>query len=197
MRKYVYSFLLFIVSVNINAQEKILTVGLGAGLSFAQGDFKELSKQGNCFYINVLYNLNDRFSAGVEGNFTRFSPDDDYGDDKTKIDGISLKGQYSFQFKNIRPYSAIMAGFYNNTFSFPTGYDGDTWTESIYSSSFGGGIMVGFNYKKLNVGIAYYNLGQLNDKIVKWDDVEYVKSNISFIQLKVGLDISFFTKKMD
>jgi len=197
MRKYIYSFLLFIVSVNINAQEKRLTVGLGAGLSFAQGDFKEWSKKGNCFYINVLYNLNDRFSAGVEGNFTRFSPPDVGDDDKTKIDGILLKGQYSFQFKNIKPYGAIMGGFYNNTFSFPTGYDGDTWTESIYSSSFGGGIMVGFNYKKLNVGIAYYNLGQLNDKIVKWDDVEYVKSNISFIQLKVGLDISFFTKKMD
>ncbi len=196
MKKYIYAFMLFIASVIVNAQEKRITIGLGTGLSFAQSDFKEWSKGGNCFYINVMYNLNEKISAGLEGNLTRFSPRDRGTDeDKTKIDGVLLKGQYSFRIKNIKPYSAIMAGLYNNTFAYPTGYDGDAWAESIYSSSFGGGIMVGFNYKKINVDISYYNLGKLNEKLVHWDDVEYVKANISFIQFRVGLNFSFFTKK--
>lgn len=196
MRKYIYVFLLFIATVIVNAQEKRLTIGMGTGLSFAQSDFKEWSKEGNCFYIDVLYNLNDNISAGLEGNLTRFSPSGS-GDneDKSKIDGVLLKGQYSFWFKNIKPYGAVMAGLYNNTFSYPTGYDGDTWAESIYSSSFGGGFMIGFNYKIINLNVSYYNLGRLNRKLVHWDDVEYVKENISFIQVRVGISFSFFTKK--
>lgn len=197
MRKYIYLILIISLTFTVNAQEKIINVEFGVGPSFAMGDLNDWAEGGFNGYANVLYNLNNRLSAGLEYNILLFKALPDYSSrfEFSKVDAILLRSKYFIADTKVRPYGAIMTGIYINTFQYPTGYDGDTWSEDIYTTNLGAGFEFGVKFYNCNVGLGYHYLGEIEEVFNNWGDVEYVKGKISFFQLKLGFDFSLFSKK--
>lgn len=197
MKKLLYTVLFLGFVTNTKSQESRLAVGIVGGPAFAREEFKKMQDGGMGLSISVLYNFNSYVSAGIEGNLSRFEPYyHGFGNEKTSIDGVLFKGLFHLNTETkARPYFSVMAGYYNNTFYVPTGYDGDAWDEAIYSNKFGGGVSFGVHYKVLNFEIAYNNIGRLKANMDHWGQIDNANAVVAFVQVKVGVWLSFFKKK--
>jgi hypothetical protein len=178
MKKLLYTALLVIVALNLNAQDKKVNIGFGGGFVKGLGDFKDAVSGGVDGYLNCTYNLTDKLAAGLEYNSSVLVAVAPEGTsvDATKITGVLLKGVYYFTNTKVRPYGALMTGMYMSKF-----YSVDAMDESVeYSKTkFGGGLELGLKIKWFNLGIGYHNLGKIEE------------AKVSYLQYNIGFNIGF------
>ncbi len=100
-------------------QDKDASIGIGFGgasVSSKVSDGDKASGFGFNFYLNGMYNINEKISAGLEynSNLAVITNIDDASFDVslTKITGILAKGRYKFGTGKNKPYAGLMAGIY-------------------------------------------------------------------------------------
>jgi hypothetical protein len=113
----VISICLIFMSVDMNAQDKKTSLGLGFGGASASATGEDGVKEsgfGINFYINGMYNINEHISAGLEYNGNAVVIGDVSGASvkASLINGILVKGRYSFGSGGVRPFAGVMFGMY-------------------------------------------------------------------------------------
>jgi hypothetical protein len=118
MKRYILiAICLIFMSVEMNAQDKKTSLGLGFGgasVSVKGVDGVKESGFGINFYINGMYNINEHISAGLEYNGNAAVLGDSSGGNvkASLISGILAKGRYSFGSGRVRPFAGVMFGMY-------------------------------------------------------------------------------------
>lgn len=122
MKKLICFTLLIGVLVDSRAQDKKASIGFGIGGAVATAKEHNGSRDsgpGVNFYINGLYNINQKFSVGLEyngnGSLIFGSSSTVFDIKPTVINGILVKGKYHFEGTVARAYVGINCGVYNIT----------------------------------------------------------------------------------
>jgi|GEM_PF-1196594 hypothetical protein len=182
MKRILYTLLFVATVLTVNAQDNKWNIGFGGGFASPQGDLKNIVDGGVDGYLNCTYNFTSKLAAGLEYNSSSFVGISELGTsiDATKINAILLKGVYYMTETKVRPYAALMTGMYMSKFGvLGTNDNGDLASEYISKNKFGGGFELGLKIKWFNLGVAYNNLGKVED------------GKISYMQYNLGFNIGF------
>lgn len=182
MKKFLYTALLVVVALTLNAQDKKVNIGFGGGISKGQGDLKDAVNGGVDGYLNCTYNFAPKLAAGLEYNSSVFVGISVGGTDlkATKVSAVLLKGVYYLTETKVRPYAALMTGLYMSKIG-TIGSDalGNPVSEYLSKTKFGGGLELGLKIKWFNIGVGYHNLGKIEE------------AKVSYLQYNIGFNVAF------
>ncbi len=182
MKKVIFTALLAVAALVVNAQDNKWNIGFGGGFADPLSDLKIIADGGADGYINCTYNFAPKLAAGLEYNASSFIGISTAGTDikATKINAVLLKGIYYMTETKVRPYAAGMTGMYMTKLGV-LGVDenGNLASEYRSKTKFGGGLELGLKIKWFNLGVGYHYLGNNED------------FNISYMQYNLGFNVSF------
>ncbi|NME69418.1 outer membrane beta-barrel protein [Flammeovirga aprica] len=118
MKKLTFILLLSIISLTSFAQDKLISVGFGGGISgmYAKKNQTDYSGVGGNFFLNAYYNITPKLSIGAEyeGTIGVLAPSkiDSKNFEATAMRNISGKVLYHFGESSIRPFVGLGVGKY-------------------------------------------------------------------------------------
>ncbi|NLR92747.1 MULTISPECIES: outer membrane beta-barrel protein [Flammeovirga] len=118
MKKLSIILLLSLFSLTSFAQDKLLNLGFGGGVSSVSAKEGDLSMNGigGNYHINLFYNITPKLSVGAEygGTVSVLAPKDMSSSDfeATSFSNISGKVLYHFGESKVRPYVGFGLGSY-------------------------------------------------------------------------------------
>lgn len=172
MKKYILiAICLIFMSVEMNAQDKKTSLGLGFGGASASVKGEDGIKEsgfGINFFINGMYNINEHISAGLEynGNVVVIGEVSGTTVQASLINAILAKGRYSFGSDGVRPFAGVMFGMY----IIKPGEVSTTTGNSILfgrETVFGFAPEVGVSFGSFQLATSYHMPGNYQSEVTK------------------------------
>jgi len=173
MKKILLSLTLLLFIVSGNAQDKMMTIGLGFGAGSVNSsavnvdDANKNVGVGFDFYANFLYNINYNISAGIELNSTIaiIALIDDQSAEVTSMMNFLAKGKYAFgkerRNSGARFFVAGSIGLYGIKPSAVITEDNANLSFTLDRKySFGGAPEVGVQFGVFQMALAYHFAGK-------------------------------------
>ena len=187
------------------AQDKIGSIGIGIGgasVNEKDSDGLKSSGFGFNFYLNGMYNLNERISAGVEfnSNIAIINSFNITGIEVTAtiVTGILAKGKYVFGEGSIKPYLGFMFGLYNiRPGGFKFSLNGSTPVELNFEKrgSFGFAPEFGAQFRSFQLSTSFHVPGKYKANLPDGNGgTNYLELQYFIWQFNLGWNIDFGNK---
>ena len=188
----IFTLLLFVSTLGFSQDKKFsIGFGIGGGSAKAKSDQSESEAGfGLSGYVNAMYNINERISAGLEynSNAAVIGDFDGASIEATSIRGILAKGKYRLFTGKNNIYGGLNAGLYSilpGKISFD---DAEANLSFKRKSSFGIAPEIGIHIGSFQIATSYHFAGKYKYESEVMED-ETVNYNLW--QFTIGWNISF------